>query len=330
MEGMEIFESKKSLNINEGNKIIIDNKELISKDEIIDTTIHKKDSDSSNRISRSHSMDSLSNNLLLDINENKHVDANADPDHAQVHAPLKSYDTIAAVVNGSTRSSSYMNAVLTALQTLNKSVQKSYDLSHEDGIRKLISSLTDIETKYINAIEQCSFYLQSKDNMTVAFYNKGRYNAVRNTKRMLETELGFTSLIRSMSSEDWKAMSNEGQSVSFTDLVCTIQNNKENLVSKLGFQDFLKFSTDTSCESLICRNGRLFKLTQIGTTLENPSIATRENFLMADRLITILLEKQDTSSPLTKKKLRMNMLWSLGANMEKETAGPISMIRSDS
>ena len=325
MEGMEIFESKKSLNINEGNKIIIDNKELISKDEIIDTTIHKKDSDSSNRISRSHSMDSLSNNLLLDINENKHVDANADPDHAQVHAPLKSYDTIAAVVNGSTRSSSYMNAVLTALQTLNKSVQKSYDLSHEDGIRKLISSLTDIETKYINAIDQCSFYLQSKDNMTVAFYNKGRYNAVRNTKRMLETELGFTSLIRSMSSEDWKAMSNEGQSVSFTDLVCTIQNNKENLVSKLGFQDFLKFSSDTSCESLICRNGRLFKLTQIGTTLENPSIATRENFLMADRLITILLEKQDTSSPLTKKKLRMNMLWSLGANMEKETAGPISM-----
>ncbi len=239
-----------------------------------------------------------------------------------VHARSKSRLKLAQDIDVQSRSSEEMINVKRAVQQLAEAIEKSWNIRSEADATRFFEALTDIEDKYIEAIGKCSIYLKKKDD-SFFYYNKKRYESVKNTREMLEKELGLVAQIRQAMEENPQVY--HAKKISFTDLAYALQSREEDPINKLELKDFIRITTDADGEKMLCRNGRLYKLDEDNSKLKGQKAVTKENYQMARRFIEILLEQQNIASDVTKEKITRNMLYRLGVNVEKQTAGPVSM-----
>ena len=224
---------------------------------------------------------------------------------------------------GNSKCSEDMNHVRTALEVLDNVLKCEYDSKDTQKSPSLQFVLNRAEMAYIYAIEKCSVYLTHKDQKW--FYSQDRYNAVKRTRDMLEKELGYLSELRR--NREVIEKSNFDGKVSILDLIYDSEKKEKNAdtVDRLGIEDFIKVSSDVDSDSVVCRNGKLCKLSEDDLFRDSQLIPTKENYQMILRFITVLLEKQKISSNTTKKKITINLLLWLGADMENLKSGPVKL-----
>ena len=258
------------------------------------------------------------------IAEHQNIQGQAHQPAIRLQARLRSQELFAQSINEKQKSSRDMMAVKEILRDLEHYVtdlELEFKKEQDQNFGELKELLDLLETKYVTAIEKCSVYLQNKDKSR-SFYDKKRYAAVKNTRALLEKELGSLPQIRNR--VEANPDSYAGKKLSLKDLLLEAQD-LENSASKLELKDFIKITTNKESESIVLRNGKLYKIDSETMASSNEKLATKENYQMAERFIAILLERQSISSEATKKRITRNMLYQLGANVEEKIASPVSM-----
>ena len=222
--------------------------------------------------------------------------------------------------------SRYMQAVKRALASLSADTEHAMlpgggtiDLTRDrDGLH---NKLNAIEEKYRTAIEECETYLEKREPTFFASLHK-RYQSVKNTKKLLTQELGYVTKLRHDIAENPENYQGK-EKVSFLDLAYELRKRNES-VQRLEMKDYVKMLTDKEEDSLVCRNGQLYRKDSKAAG-SNPDGRTSENFDMLDRFVTLILERQNSFSEISLKKIRRNLLQSLGADLGEKTAGPVNM-----
>ena len=225
-----------------------------------------------------------------------------------------------------TRDSTDMANVKSALKELGTLLEYRYDLTNARQADAMFSTLDSIEAKYLDAIDKCDHYIKVKDK-TFTYFNKQRYKAVKNTQAMLEKEIGYIQQLKD-AKEYYKsdAFCKPGLNKSFVDLIDDLRRN-ENLASGLELGDFIRMTKDNDEDTILCRNGRLYRKNDSRTGSDDTDTPTRENYQMAQRLIELLLAKQNVALGDTRERLTRNLLYQLGADVEQQKAAPIEASR---
>ena len=221
------------------------------------------------------------------------------------------------------RGSQDMHNVQEAVNALGLAAEQRHALRNQGDIDSFLGGLTDIENKYIDALEKCSIYIKNKDAAYFP-YNKIRYAAVKNTREWLRQELDSLAEIRKNIAAHPDAYLQ--REVSFTDLAYELQSRKEaeDPVAKLTMKDYVKVLSQAEEDSMLCRNGKLYRRKDKKAG-RDAGTATRENYRMAKHLVDMLLEKENIASPKTRERISKNLLYRMGANLEEETALPVQM-----
>ncbi len=222
--------------------------------------------------------------------------------------------------------SRYMQAVKRALTDLAADTEHAMlpgdgtiDLTRErDGLH---NKLNTIEEKYRDAIEKCDQYLEKREPLFFANLHK-RYQSVKNTRELLSQELGYVTKLRHDITENPENYQGK-QKVSFLDLAYELRKRNES-VKRLEMKDYVKMLTDKDGESIVCRNGKLYRKDS-GMAGSNPNGRTSENYDMLVRFLDLILERQNSFSETTRKKIRRNLLKSMGADLREKVAGPVNM-----
>ena len=153
------------------------------------------------------------------------------------------------------RGSQDMHNVQEAVNALGLAAEQRHALRNQGDIDSFLGGLTDIENKYIDALEKCSIYIKNKDAAYFP-YNKIRYAAVKNTREWLRQELDSLAEIRKNIAAHPDAYLQ--REVSFTDLAYELQSRKEaeDPVAKLTMKDYVKVLSQAEEDSMLCRNGK--------------------------------------------------------------------------
>ena len=226
-----------------------------------------------------------------------------------------------------TRDSADMTNVKEALVALGTLLERRFDLTNKNQAEKMFSILDSIEASYLDAMDKCDKYIKVKDK-TFTYFNKQRYKAVKNTKEMLEKEIGYIQQLKDtkeyyMSDVFYKP----GLNKSFVDLMDDLRRN-ENLTSQLELGDFIRMTKNNDDKTtILCRNGSLYRKNVDGNDSDDTATATRENYQMAQRLIELLLAKQNVALGDTRERLTRNLLYQLGADIEQGKCAPIEALR---
>ncbi len=191
-----------------------------------------------------------------------------------------------------------------------------------DAIHK---RLNEIEGKYMAAIEKCQTYLEKREPSF--FVPKTRYNTVKNTMKLLQQELDYMTQLRLDMTENPENYENY-VNMSILDLIYNMRIQKEldQGTDKLELKDFAQMITQNEEDSIICRNGKLYRKGALKSD-NNQGAITMENFQMIDRMVGLLLQRQDFSEPEEFERMRRNILRGLGVDAKNQVSGPISMSR---
>ena len=225
-----------------------------------------------------------------------------------------------------TRDSADMTNVKEALEALGTLLERRFDLTNKNQAEKMFSILDSIEASYLDAMDKCDKYIKVKDK-TFTYFNKQRYKAVKNTKEILEKEIGYIQQLKD-AKEYYKSndFCKPGLNKSFVDLIDDLRK-KENLASSLELDDFVKVTRKDDEGIVLCRNGILYRKKDSSSVSDDTNTPTRENYQMARRLIELLLAKQNVALGDTRERLTRNLLYQLGVNVEEEKAAPIEASR---
>ena len=225
-----------------------------------------------------------------------------------------------------TKDSADMTSVKIGLEVLGTLLEYRYDLTNPQQAEAMFSTLDSIEAKYIDVIDKCDHYIKVKDK-TFTYFNKQRYKAVKNTKEILEKEIGYIQQLKD-AKEYYKSndFCKPGLNKSFVDLIDDLRK-KENLASSLELDDFVKVTRKDDEGIVLCRNGILYRKKDSSSVSDDTNTPTRENYQMARRLIELLLAKQNVALGDTRERLTRNLLYQLGVNVEEEKAAPIEASR---
>ncbi len=226
-----------------------------------------------------------------------------------------------------TRDSADMTKVKSTLEELGSLLENRYSLTNAEQAEAMFEKLDSIEAKYLDVIDKCDNYIKNKDK-TITYFNKKRYNAVKNTKEMLEKEIGYVQQLKD-AKEYYKSndFCKPGLKKSFVDLIDDLRKN-ENLASQLELDDFIRMTKNTDEEAtILCRNGSLYRKNDDETDSDDTATATRENYQMARRLIELLLAKQNVALGDTRERLIRNLLYQLGADIELQKSAPIEAFK---
>ncbi len=228
------------------------------------------------------------------------------------------------------KDSSYMQEVKQAVGELAQITEgnilengKIFSLKKDgDAIHK---RLNEIEGKYMAAIEKCQTYLEKREPSF--FVPKTRYNTVKNTMKLLQQELDYMTQLRLDMTEKPENYENY-VNMSILDLIYNMRIQKEldQGTDKLELKDFAQMITQNEEDSIICRNGKLYRKGALKSD-NNQGAITRENFQMIDRMVGLLLQRQDFSEAEEFERMRRNILRGLGADAKNQVSGPISMSR---
>ncbi len=198
---------------------------------------------------------------------------------------------------------------------------RTIDLTRERDA--LHQKLNEIEAKYMAALEKCQIYLEKREPSFLL--PKTRYNKVKNTKELLEQELDYLTKLRMDMAEHPEAY--EGNpDMSYLDLIYNLRVRTELDPSAEGLElkDFARMITKNAEEALLCRNGKLYRKGE-DQPGGDPNSQSRENYDMADRLVKLLLERQNLSGSEEKERIRKNILRGLGVDVKNQVSGPVSM-----
>ncbi len=224
------------------------------------------------------------------------------------------------------KDSRYMQAVKGALAALAVDTERAMlpgddtvDLTRDRD--SLHEKLNAIEEKYHEAIEACEVYLAKREPTFFASLHK-RYQSVKSTKELLTKELGYVTKLRIDIAENPQNYQGK-QKVSFLDLVYQLRERKES-IQRLEMKDYVKMLTDKKDDSILCRNGQLYRRDSKSAG-SNPGGRTSENYKMLDRFVNLILERQNSFSEVTKEKIRRNLMRSMGADLRGKVAGPVNM-----
>ncbi len=224
------------------------------------------------------------------------------------------------------KDSRYMQAVKGALALLATDTERAMlpgdgpvDLTRDRD--SLHEKLNDIEEKYCAAIEACEVYLAKREPTFFASLHK-RYQSVKSTKDLLTKELGYVTKLRIDIAENPQNYQGK-QKVSFLDLVYQLRERNES-IQRLEMKDYVKMLTDKKDDSILCRNGQLYRRDSKSAG-SNPGGRTSENYKMLDRFVNLILERQNSFSEVTKEKIRRNLMRSMGADLRRKVAGPVNM-----
>ncbi len=224
------------------------------------------------------------------------------------------------------KDSRYMQAVKGALAALAVDTERAMlpgddtvDLTRDRD--SLHEKLNVIEEKYRAAIEACEVYLAKREPTFFASLHK-RYQSVKSTKELLTKELGYVTKLRIDIAENPQNYQGK-QKVSFLDLVYQLRERNES-IQRLEMKDYVKMLTDKKDDSILCRNGQLYRRDSKSAG-SNPGGRTSENYKMLDRFVNLILERQNSFSEVTKEKIRRNLMRSMGADLRGKVAGPVNM-----
>ena len=228
------------------------------------------------------------------------------------------------------KDSPYMQAVKQAVGELSRLTEGNI-LENGNVIRleqdgdALHQRLNEIEGKYMAAIEKCQVYLEKREPSFVG--PKTRYNTVKNTMKLLQQELDYMSKLRldmAKNPGDYEGYVN----MPLLDLIYNLRIRKEldQGTDQLDLKDFAQMITKNEEDEILCRNGKLYRRGEMKADEEQGSL-TQENFQMADRMVRLLLERQELSGPEQKERMRRNILRGLGADVKNQVSGPLGMSR---
>lgn len=236
------------------------------------------------------------------------------------HARLRCHDELLNIPGR--RDSVEMTAVKNAIKELQTVSEVVHDLSTDEEVETFFQKLDEIEKKYMTAIDKCNEYIKIKDSYVIYYYNKVRYQAVKNTREMLEKEIGNITRMRQLKDE-FGTRQFIGASRSFLDMSDEYLRN-ENLAANLELRDYVKVSKGDRDDLILCRNGKLYKK-DANEEDDVTSTATKENYQMARQFIELILKKQTATRGEVKERIIRNMLYSLGADVQKQKSVPIHM-----
>ena len=220
------------------------------------------------------------------------------------------------------RDSAEMTAVKNAVNDLQAVSEAVYDLNTDEQVEAFFGKLDEIEQKYMTAIDKCNAYIKIKDSYVFYYYNKARYKAVKNTREMLKKEIGNITRMRQLKDE-FGVRQFIGARRSFLDISDDYLKN-ENLAKNLELKDYAKVSKGDYDGLILCKDGRLYRKDSPEAD-DNAGTATKENYQMARQFIELILKKQTATRGEVKERIIRNMLYSLGADVQKQKSVPIHM-----
>ncbi len=231
------------------------------------------------------------------------------------------------------KDSSYMQEVKRAINALSdltdhnllENMQNRTEIHLKEDGDALHERLNEIESKYMAAIEKCKLYLEKREPSFLG--SKTRYNMVKNTMNLLEQELTYLTKLRldmTTNPENFEGKTN----MSFLDLIHTelIQKKPDQEINRLELKDFAQMITQNEEESILCRNGKLYRKGE-AKTADDQGAVTRENYQMADHMVQLLLKRQEISGPEEMERMRRNLLRGLGVDVKNQVSAPVSMYR---
>ena len=247
----------------------------------------------------------IQNNLQLDL-----------------EARFKSQQKLQTELNAAQRCSDEMNAVKQAVKDLSLQAELERKIDNDNDIASMKEALDTMEQKYIDTIEKCSVYLKKKEGQFFR-YDERRYATVKNTREMLETELGLLHTVRR--SIEKNPDQYKGNSVRFSKIINELHSKEKDPITHFGLKHFVRAASDMDCKYLVYRNNRLYRLDSGSREYAKFLVATRDNYVMLRHFISLLLEKQNFSNETTKKKIIQNMLLRLGADIENKLSKPVNL-----
>ena len=234
----------------------------------------------------------------------------------KMHLPTRKVEENFTVVGSQTKNSKFMLKVKETVGQVNRLLNSYSSNSQKKTISK--DTLLKLEENYVNAILACDDYIQDKKNRIL--YTNERLYKVQNTKEIFEQELAWLRILNRKTDSD--TLNLEGKGI--IDFIYEAQKEALDPVEEIEFKDYLNVLSDVKDDRVVCRAGKLCKVAEKDRTKEDAEI-NHENYDMALRLVNLLIDRQATVSDATKYKMKVNLLFRLGVDINKKLCGPIVM-----